>query len=35
MTLEKPSGMPIEAFERGLKDLDEELSQLAHLSLSL
>lgn len=35
MTLEKPAGMPIEAFERGLQELDEELNQLACLSPSL
>lgn len=35
MTLEKPAGMPDEAFERGLKDLDDELAQLARISSSL
>lgn len=35
MTLEKPTGMPDEAFERGLQELDDELSQLARLSPSL
>jgi hypothetical protein len=32
MTLEKPAGMPEEVFERGLKELDDELAQLARLS---
>lgn len=35
MTLEKPAGMPDEGFERGLKDLDDELAQLARISSSL
>lgn len=35
MTLEKPSGMPEEAFEGGLKGLDDELAQLAHWSSTL
>jgi|HubBroStandDraft_1064217.scaffolds.fasta_scaffold416157_2 hypothetical protein len=35
MTLEKPAGMPGDAFERGLKGLDEELAQLARLTSSL
>jgi hypothetical protein len=35
MTLEKPAGMPDEAFERGLKELDDELAQLARLTSSL
>jgi hypothetical protein len=32
MTLKKPDGMPHEAFERGLKELDDELAQLARLT---
>lgn len=35
MTLEKPAGMPAEAFERGLQELDEELTWLARISRSL
>lgn len=35
MTLEKPPVMPHDAFERGLKELDDELEQLARLALSL
>ncbi len=35
MTLEKPAGMPDEVFERGLKELDDELAQLARISSSL
>lgn len=35
MTLENPAGMPDEAFERGLKELDDELAQLARISPSL
>jgi hypothetical protein len=35
MTLEKPAGMPEEAFERGLKGLDDELTQLARLTSSI
>jgi hypothetical protein len=35
MTLEKPASMPAEAFERGLKELDDELAQLARISPSL
>ncbi len=35
MTLEKPVGMPHDAFEQGLKDLDDELAQLARLIASL
>lgn len=35
MTLEKPGGMPPEAFERGLRELDDELAQLARLSSTL
>jgi hypothetical protein len=35
MTLEKPAGMPHDAFERGLKDLDDELAQLARFPSSL
>ncbi|HUB25630.1 MAG TPA: SRPBCC family protein [Tepidisphaeraceae bacterium] len=35
MTLEKPAGMPAEAFERGLQGLDDELVQLARLTSSL
>ena len=35
MTLEKPAGMPDEAFEYGLKELDDELAQLARISSSL
>jgi hypothetical protein len=35
MTLERPIGMPPEAFERGLQELDDELAQLARLSLTL
>lgn len=31
MTLEKPAGMPEEAFERGLKELDAELVHLARI----
>jgi len=32
MTLEKPAGMPDEAYERGLKELDDELAELARLT---
>lgn len=35
MTLERPGGMPTEAFERGLQELEDELAQLARLSLTL
>ncbi len=35
MTLEKPAGMPAEAFEQGLQELDVELAQLARLSSTL
>lgn len=35
MTLEKPAGMPEEAFVRGLQELDAELNQLARISPSL
>jgi hypothetical protein len=35
MTLEKPAGMPDEAFERGLKELDDELAQLTRLASSI
>jgi hypothetical protein len=35
MTLEKPTGMPDDAFELGLKGLDEELAQLAKITSSL
>ncbi len=35
MTLEKPAGMPRDAFELGLKGLDDELAQLAQLASSL
>lgn len=35
MTLEKPAGMPPEAFERGLDELDDELAQLARISALL
>jgi hypothetical protein len=35
MTLESPAGMPDEAFERGLKELDDELIQLARITSSL
>jgi hypothetical protein len=35
MTLEKSAGMPHDAFERGLKDLDDELAQLARFPSSL
>ena len=35
MTLEKPAGMPDDVFERGLKELDDELGQLAQLARSL
>lgn len=35
MTLERPAGMPDGAFERGLQELDDELSQLARISPSL
>lgn len=35
MTLEKPVGMPEQAFERGLKELGDELRQLAALSATL
>ena len=35
MTLEKPAGMPDEAFERGLQGLDDELAQLARLTSAL
>jgi hypothetical protein len=35
MTLEKPAGMPDEAFECGLKELDDELAQLARITSSL
>jgi hypothetical protein len=35
MTLEKPAGMPHDAFQRGLKDLDDELAQLARITTSL
>lgn len=35
MTLEKPAGMPDEGFERGLRELDDELAQLARISSSL
>ena len=34
MTLEKPAGMPTEVFEQGLKELDDELAQLARISSS-
>jgi hypothetical protein len=34
-TLEKPAGLPDEAFERGLQELDDELNQLARISPSL
>jgi hypothetical protein len=34
MTLEKPAGMPNEVFEQGIKELDEELAQLARISSS-
>ena len=34
LTLEKPEGMPDEAFEIGLRGLDEELAQLARLASS-
>ncbi len=35
MTLENPPGMPHDAFERGLKELDDELEQLTQLTSSL
>lgn len=35
MTLEKPGGMPAEAFVRGLKELDDELAQLARSASTL
>jgi hypothetical protein len=35
MTLEKLAGMPHDAFERGLKDLDDELAQLARITAPL
>lgn len=35
MTIEKPAGMPDEAFERGLEQLNDELAQLARLTASL
>jgi hypothetical protein len=35
MTLKKPAGMPDEAFDRGLKEWDEELAQLERISSSL
>jgi hypothetical protein len=35
MTLEKPAGLPHDAFERGLKDLDDELTQLARCTACL
>ena len=35
MTLEKPTAMPYDAFERGLRELDDELEQLARLTSSL
>ena len=35
MTLEKPAGMPDDAFELGLKGLDDELGELARLTSSL
>jgi hypothetical protein len=35
MTLEKPAAMPHDAFERGLKELDDELAELARLTTSL
>lgn len=35
MTLERPAGVPPEAFERGLQELDVELNQLARLSSHL
>ena len=35
MTLEKPAGMPDDAFELGLKGLDDELAELARLTISL
>ena len=35
MTLEKPAGMPDQAFEHGLQELDDELAQLARLTSSL
>jgi len=35
LTLEKPGDMPPEMFERGLKELDEELAQLARISSTL
>jgi hypothetical protein len=34
MTLEKPAGMPDDAFELGLKGLDDELAELARLTSS-
>ncbi|MBL8852218.1 MAG: hypothetical protein JNG89_21275 [Planctomycetaceae bacterium] len=35
MTLESPAGMPDEAFERGLKELEDELIQLERITSSL
>jgi len=35
MTLEKPAGMPEDAFELGLKGLEDELAELARLTSSL
>lgn len=35
MTLEKPAGMPDESFERGLNELDDELTLLARICQSL
>ncbi len=35
LTLEPPSGMPSELFERGLEELDHELRELAKLAPSL